>query len=104
EYEVRLSTNLQKIRVRERELENRLELVKVEGSALVRSKDEMILDMKRQIDQLNMELENYRNKGQELNQRLHEKQEMLRRTVKALRLALTMLEGGEDGGDTGANS
>ena len=38
EMELRLNTTLQKIRVRERELENRLELVKMESSALVRNK------------------------------------------------------------------
>lgn len=95
ELEMRLSTNIQKIRVRERELENRLELVKVEGNALVRSKDEMILDLKRQLDQLKMELDNYRSKGHALHKQINEKQEMLRRTVKTLRLALTMLEGDE---------
>ena len=97
ELEMRLSTNIQKIRVRERELENRLELGKMESSALVRSKDEIILDLKRQLDQLNLELENYRNKGHELNKQINDKQEMLRRTVKALRLALSMLEGDDDG-------
>lgn len=96
ELEMRLSTNIHKIRVRERELENRLELIKMEGTALVRSKDEMILDLKRQLDQLTLEMENYRSKGQELNKQLGDKQEMLRRTVKALRLALSMLEGEDD--------
>ncbi len=96
EMELRLSTNIQKIRVRERELENRLELVRLEGEALARSKDELVLDLKRQVDQLNMELENYRSKGQELNSQLKDKQELLRRTVKALRLALSMLEGDEE--------
>lgn len=96
EYEMRLSTNLQKIRVRERELENRLEIVKMESTAVVRNKDEIILDLKRQIDQFNADLENYRAKGQDLNKQITDKQEMLRRTVKALRLALTMLEGGGD--------
>jgi predicted nucleic acid-binding Zn-ribbon protein len=94
--ELRISTNIQKIRVRERELENRLELVKMESAALIRSKDEMILELKRNIDQLNLELTNYRNKNQELNRLTTDKQEMLRRTVKALRLALSMLEGEED--------
>ncbi|MCB0407998.1 MAG: hypothetical protein KDD34_07340, partial [Bdellovibrionales bacterium] len=98
EMELRLSTNIQKIRVRERELENRLELVRMEGMALARSKDELVLDLKRQIDQLNIELENYRSKGQELNTQLKDKQELLRRTVKALRLALSMLEGDESTG------
>lgn len=96
ELELRISTNIQKIRVRERELENRLELVKMEGAALIRAKDEMILDLKRQIDTLNLELNNYRTKNQELNRVTNDKQEMLRRTVKALRLALSMLEGEED--------
>ena len=93
ELELRLSTNIQKIRVRERELENRLELVKMEGAALIRTKDEMILEAKRTIDQLNLELNNYRGKNQELNRQSNDKQETLRRTVKALRLALSMLEG-----------
>jgi hypothetical protein len=96
ELQMRLSTNIHKIRVRERELENRLELVKIEGSAMLRSKDEMILDLKRQLDQLNHELENYRFKGQELNQQLNDKEDMLRRTVKALRIALSMLEGSDE--------
>lgn len=96
EMEMRLSSNIQKIRVRERELENRLELIRMENAALVRNKDEIILDLKRQLDQLTLELENYRNKGQELNRQIGDKQEMLRRTVKALRLALSMLEGEEE--------
>lgn len=96
ELELRVTTNIQKIRVRERELENRLELVKMESAALIRSKDELVLELKRQADQLNLELNNYRAKNQELNRVTTDKQEMLRRTVKALRLALSMLEGEED--------
>ena len=77
ELELRISTNIQKIRVRERELENRLELVKMESAALIRNKDEIILELKRQIDQINLELTNYRNKNQELNRITIDKQEML---------------------------
>lgn len=104
ELELRISTNIQKIRVRERELENRLELVKMESAALIRSKDEMILELKRNIDQLNLELNNYRSKNQELNRQTTDKQEQLRRTVKALRLALSMLEGEEEAPRAGAVS
>ena len=92
EFDSRLSSNLQKIRVRERELENRLELMKVETSALSKSKDEMLLDLKRQVDSLNNELENYRGKAQELSRKVTDKQDLLKRTVKALRIALSMLE------------
>jgi chromosome segregation ATPase len=93
EYEARLSTHLQKIRVRERELENRLELIRIESAALSRSKYDHLMDLKRQIDQLNIEIDNYRSKTQELNQQLNGQSELVRRTVKALRLALSMLEG-----------
>ena len=96
ELDLRISSNIQKIRVRERELENRLELVKMESAALIRSKDEMILELKRNIDQTNLELKNYHAKNKELNRLANDKQEMLRRTVKALRLALSMLEGEEE--------
>lgn len=99
ELEGRLSTNIQKIRVRERELENRLELVKMEGQTLVRSKDEYILELKRQIDQLNLEMESFRQKSQESVKLLANKQDTLRRTVKALRLALSMLEGDDEVSD-----
>lgn len=96
ELETRLTSNFQKIRVRERELENRLELIKMESSAVVRNKDEVLLELKRQIDQLQIEIENYRSKGQDLHKQLTDKQESQRRTVKALRLALSMLEGGAE--------
>ena len=92
--EKRLESNFRKIRVRERELENRLELARVEHIAINNSKDEVVLDLKRQVDQLSSELESLRNKGQDLNNKLDEKREALQRTVKALRLALIMLEGG----------
>lgn len=93
EMESRVNADIQRIRMRERELENRLEIVKMENSALLKNKNEIILDLKRTIDQLSMEIENFRNRGKELNKKLDSKQEMLRRTVKTLRIALTMLEG-----------
>lgn len=95
EYEMRLSSSIQKIRVRERELENRLEILKVENAAVLRNKDEMILDLKREIDQYQQEIENYRAKTQELHNLVHEKKSTERRTVKALRMALAMLDGGD---------
>jgi predicted nucleic acid-binding Zn-ribbon protein len=95
ELEGRLATDLRKIRVRERELENRLELLKMESSALVRSKDEYILDLKRQVDQLTSETDNYRNKCQDLYKQIESSREQFKRTVRALRIALAGLEGHE---------
>ncbi|MGE0631723.1 MAG: hypothetical protein AB7O96_04915 [Pseudobdellovibrionaceae bacterium] len=96
ELEGRLSSDLKKIRLRERELENRLELLKMEKTALIQSKDDALLDLKRKMDQLKIECDNYRNKCQELNKNIDQNQEQIRRTVRALRLALTNLEVGED--------
>ena len=55
--DAKVSASIQKVKMRERELENRLEIVKMENAALLRNKNEMILDLKRNIDQLNLELE-----------------------------------------------
>jgi len=100
EMEARLSADLKKIRVRERELENRLELSKLEKSALVRSKDETILDLQRKIDQLTHELDIYKNRCVDLNDKIEGHHDQLSRTVRALRLALTNLEVNENTGVT----
>ena len=86
---------MKKVRVRERELENRLELSKMEKVALVRTKDESILELKRKIDLMSVELDNYKTKCIELNQKIESNQEQFSRTVRALRLALTNLEANE---------
>ena len=96
ELEARLKSDFKKIRVRERELENRLELLRAEKSALVRSKDEYILEQKRKIDQLSQELDNYRKKCLELNKTIEANQDQVKRTERALRLALTNLEAKEE--------
>lgn len=95
ELETRLSADIKRVRVRERELENRLEIAKMEGAAVLRSKDEMLLELKRRMDQMANEMENYRAKGKETNKKLDNSRERMRRTVKALRLALSLLEGEE---------
>lgn len=92
ELETRLNSDLKKIRVRERELENRLELARLEKTALVRSKDETILDLKRKLDLISSELENYKQRTSELQGRIDNQNDQIGRTVRALRLALTNLE------------
>ncbi len=92
ELESRLSNDLRKVRVRERELENRLELSKAEKAALLRAKDDNILELKRKTESLESEVENYQNKIIELSQKIELNQEQFARTVRALRLALTNLE------------
>ncbi len=96
EIETRLESNFKKIRVRERELEHRLEIVKMESATLVTTKDKMLLDLKRQIDQLHQESDSAKSKSQELFGQYKEKQDTIRRVVRALRIALTILEGDDE--------
>jgi chromosome segregation ATPase len=92
-----LSKEIKKIRNRERELENRLELLKQEKIALLKAKDDIILDLRQRIDDLNQELDNHRNQYAELKRKADAQHGQLSRTVKALRLALAHLESeGED--------
>jgi hypothetical protein len=90
--ESRLGQDVKRSGGRERELENRLELIKMEKISLVASKDEIILNLKRQIDQLQFEVESYRKKTSELQKAIDINDEQIRRTVRTLRLALTNLE------------
>lgn len=90
--ELRLKRDLQMVRVRERELENRLELVKLENAAVLRSKDEHILELKRKFDQNQIESEQLKDKIRKLAEETDEKQDKIRRTVRTLRLALNMLD------------
>ena len=92
ELELRLATDLKKIRVRERELENRLEIMKMEGAAVISNKDEIILELKRRIDQLTLEADQHRHRENSMSGRIDQDQEKTRRAVKAMRLALSMLE------------
>lgn len=96
ELEIRLKNDFKKVRVRERDLENRLELMKAEKTALVRAKDDNILEMKRKTDQLQSEIDNYRDKCLELNKILENQKEQFKRTTRALKLALANLEVRDD--------
>jgi DNA repair exonuclease SbcCD ATPase subunit len=96
ELESRLQSDMKKVRVRERELENRLELSKAEKNALVRTKDEAILDLKRKTEQLSSELSESLSRSQDLLLKIEANQEQFSRTVRALRLALTNLEAHEN--------
>ena len=54
----RVRVDIRRIRVREKELENQLEVLKKDSSALIQARDEKVLELKRKIDLLefNMEL------------------------------------------------
>ena len=92
EFQSLMSEKIQHVRVRERELQNRLEILQHEGDVVITNKDEMILDLKKQMDQLHFEMDSYKSQARELNQYIQSQKEQMRRSTKALRLALTLLE------------
>jgi hypothetical protein len=92
EMDGRMHTDLRKVRVRERELENRLELARMEKTALIRNKDETLLDLKRKLEDQASSLELEKHKAAELQKKIEAQQDQLGRTVRALRMALTNLE------------
>jgi DNA repair exonuclease SbcCD ATPase subunit len=95
ELEARVGRDLRKIRVRERELENRLEIAKVEREALLRAKDETYLELQQRLQDTQAETDAFKARLVELNKQLDGNNEQVSRTVRALRLALTNLEGGD---------
>ncbi len=100
DHKARIDNNFQRVRKREKDLEHRLEIAKIEEAAVIKSKDQLILDLKRRIDDLATESDNFRKKSQENYQELQKKQQVVRGAVRALRIALTKLEG-EDESDFG---
>ncbi|MES2770095.1 MAG: hypothetical protein V4596_13200 [Bdellovibrionota bacterium] len=92
EFQSLMSEKIQHVRVRERELQNRLEILQHEGDVVITNKDEMILDLKKQMDQFHFEMDSYKAQARELNNHIQSQKEQIRRSTKALRLALTLLE------------
>ena len=87
-----LQADLRRVHVRERELENRIEIIKNEHKALLKSKDDNFMELRRKEDRQKMEIENYRKKCQESNQQIILQKEQLARVVRTTRIILTQLE------------
>ena len=102
DYELRIENDFQRLRKREKELEHRLEIKKMEEVAVVKSKDQMILDLKKRIDEISHESNNFRRKSQENYKQFQKEQQTIRSAVRVLRIALTKLEGDDDS-DFGLN-
>ena len=96
DYELRADNDFQRVRKREKELEHRLEIAKMEEIAVIKSKDQVILDLKKRVDELSNESDNFRKKSQENYKEFHKKQQTIRSVIRVLRIALTKLEGDDD--------
>ncbi len=90
--EKHLSRDIRKTRVRERELENRLELKQNEMESVIREKDHTLLKFKQELDLLREKVESDRkNHHQWLEQRIQDR-DRTGRAIQALQLSLQLLE------------
>ena len=100
ELEKRLSSNFHGIRQRESSLEGRIEILKMENTVVQKEKDKKILELKKDIQKLNYNLENSRKKNHEMSSLNNQLKESFRRAVSALRATIYNLEGAKLAEDT----
>ena len=92
EFKEKISKNIQHIGSRERELENRLELVSLENQTLSHEKDRCILDLKNQIDELKSQLEKQRDVHYENSQKIQQFRDQCRKATQAMKIALSIFK------------
>ena len=92
EMKAKVRRDIRKIRTREKELANKLELMKHDSETLLSAKDHKILQLKQHIDNLDFEIENLKDKIVTLQEEAKETEETAERVVKALRLSTSLLE------------
>jgi hypothetical protein len=93
EFRERVKQDIQKIRAQERELANKLEIQKRDADALLSAKDEKLMAQKREIDQLQFELDNMKERLVEETEKAEERSKRLARALSSLKLAQGMLSG-----------
>lgn len=99
----RVRADIRKIRVREKELENKLEILKKDSEALLGARENKIVDLKRKLDLLefNMDLlQDQYAREKENNVLLKER---LQRALQAVRVAGGLLDGEESGPEQAAS-
>ena len=92
EMKAKVRRDIRKIRMREKELGNKLEMMKNDSETLLTAKDKKILQLKQQIDNLEFEIETLKEKAEGLQELARENEEKAERVVKALRLSTSLLE------------
>jgi len=92
EMKAKVRRDIRKIRIREKELANKLEMMKNDSETLLTAKDKKILQLKQHIDNLEFEIETLKEKSENLQEIARENEEKAERVVKALRLSTSLLE------------
>ncbi len=92
EMKLKIRQDIRKIRFREKELANKLEITRNDSETLLNAKDQKILQLKQNIDELEFEIETLKEKLVTLQEQSKENEEKAERVIKALRLSTSLLE------------
>ena len=97
-----MSQNVQQIRRRERDLENQLEMMKLDDHFIRQKKDQNILSLKREIDKIKIERSRHKNKYNEAQKNLESFRDQARKAKQSLHVALNILKWGAAAGGLNA--
>jgi hypothetical protein len=94
----RSKIDVKKIQLRERELEQRLELLKSDAETQIRHRDLKILELKRKLDAMEFDMESISTQEKKSVESRFELEDKLDKAIKTLRTAITDLENESDRG------
>ena len=92
----RVKADIRKIRVRERELENRLEILRKDSEALIGARESKIIELKRKLDMIEFNMDLLQDQYNKEKERAATLKERLGKASQAMRVAGGFLESGED--------
>jgi hypothetical protein len=84
--------DVKKVQMREKELEQRLELLKADSETQIRHRDLKILDLKRKLDGMEFDMESISVQEKRSVESRFELEDKLEKAIKTLRSAITVLE------------
>lgn len=90
--------DVKKVQLHERELEQRLELLKADAETQIRNRDLKILELKRKIDGMEFDMESMQSQEKRTVESRFELEDKLEKAIKTLRNAISVLEDETDKG------
>jgi hypothetical protein len=94
----RVRSDIRKIRVREKELENRLEIVKKDSEALISGRENKITELKRKLDLLEFNMDLLQDQCNREKENAIKLRERLAKAAQVVRVAGGLLDSGQVGG------
>jgi hypothetical protein len=84
--------DVHRVREREKELEEKLDLLRTDADIQIQNRDKKILHLKRKIDMLEFDIESIQTQGKEMMTNKHQLEKKMENVIQTLRTAITDLE------------